>query len=322
MMAENPRVLSVFEYFNGLDVTRRFTEEPVDGSALAELLSDEQPFVTAVVRRGYRVEEVLYPYADDPEVKGRHGRYRSDDPVPYALVGFLPRLSDDPDALFDDVMGFAKALPRQRMRHHHRALFEWLMQRFSRECWIERSGSSFDYIGLLAREFPEARFVHIHRDGREVALSVREHPIFRLPVTLMYDMPTAAGRVSELGPLDLHAAPRGDDALSRIIASKPPAHYFGRHWTDQLLRGFRQLRDLDAAQYMEVRFENLVTKPRDVLGAIADFFELGPERTWIERAAGLIRGVPPSRFSTLAPEEQEALLEACRPGLELLGRNV
>jgi putative sulfotransferase len=206
------------------------------------------------------------------------------------------------------------------MRDHHRALFDWLTKRFGREHWIERSGSSFDYLGSLAREFPDARFVHIHRDGREVALSVREHHAFRVPVMLMCDMPTEAGRVSEIGPLDLHAPPTGDDLLSRVIASRPPAHYFGRHWSDQLLLGFRALRLLDARQYLEVSFEDLVTEPLPVLEGIADFFELGEERDWIDRAAKLVRGAPKQRFQLLAPDEQEALADACRPGFTLLGR--
>jgi hypothetical protein len=240
--------------------------------------------------------------------------------MPYPLVGFIPRLTEDPDGLFDEVMAFARTLPRQPMRDHHRVLFEWLVKRFGHKHWIERSGSSFDYMGSLAQEFPDARFVHIHRDGREVALSVREHHAFRVPVILMYDMPTEVGRVSEIGPLDLHAPPTGDDLLSRVIASRPPAHYFGRHWSDQLLRGFRALRLLDAHQYLEVSFEDLVTEPNPVLERIADFFELGEERGWIKRAAKLVRGIPKKRFDSLEFEEKDALMEACRPGFSLLGR--
>jgi hypothetical protein len=323
MMAENPRALSVFEYFNGLDFARRFAPGPVEGAAFARLISAEQPFLTAVVRRGYLVEEVLYRYADDPsEAQGRRGRYRRDEGLPWILVGLLPRLTDQPDALFDEVMDFAQGLPSQPMRLHHRALFDWLVKRFGRDYWIERSGSSIDYLEALAQEFPEARFVHIHRDGCEVALSIREHHAFRLPATLLCDMPTETGRASEIGPLDLHAPPTGDDRLSRIIASRPPAHYFGRFWSDQVIRGFRALRRLDRDRYLEVRFEDLVTGRRGVLDGIADFLELGEERAWIGRAAALIRGVPPRRFDALPPHEQEALREACRPGLALLGREV
>ncbi len=62
MIALHPAVLSVFEFFNGLDVTRRFSPEAVSGAEIAALVAAEQPFLTAVMRRGYAVPEVIYPF--------------------------------------------------------------------------------------------------------------------------------------------------------------------------------------------------------------------------------------------------------------------
>jgi len=107
----------------------------------------------------------------------------------------------------------------------------------------------------------------------------------------------------------------------RRLASRPPVEYFGRYWTQELTRGFRAATKLDAGQYMEVRFEDMIAQPQETLRAIAAFFELDPEaREWTDRAAALIRGVPPTRFDTLAREEQDRLADACRPGMQLLGR--
>src|SRR5512145_2694422 len=104
MLAEHPGALSVFELFNGLDFARRFAPEPISGEAYGELIAAEQPFVTAVLRRGYPVAEITYPFE-----AGRHGR---GDPLPWVLVAMLPRLSRDPDALFDEVMTRVKGHPR------------------------------------------------------------------------------------------------------------------------------------------------------------------------------------------------------------------
>ena len=46
-------------------------------------------------------------------------------------------------------------------------------ERCGRPCWVERSGSSIEYLEGLHAFFPEARFLHIHRDGPEAALSMR-----------------------------------------------------------------------------------------------------------------------------------------------------
>jgi hypothetical protein len=309
MLAEHPSVLSVFELFNGLDVARRFQPEPLAGADFAELISAEQPFVTAVLRRGYPVAEITYPF-------GAGGRYRRDEPLPWILVAMLPRLSEDPDGLFDEVVAFASALPAQPPVAHYRALFAWLAARLEREVWIERSGSSIEYLGSLRAIFPDARFVHLHRDGPEAALSMREHHAYRLPISLLYG-------TAEVDPaaIELHAPPDGTDAISRILEARPSAELFGRYWTDQIVRGSAGRGGLDADRYLEIRFEDLVARPRETLAAVSAFFALDTGREdWTLRAAALVRGIPPTREQTLPRSERARLAEACREGRRLLGR--
>jgi hypothetical protein len=314
MLAEHPAVLSIFEFFTGLDMTRRFSPEPVGGPEFARLIAQEHPFVTMVISRGYKVEEVVYPY-------GRPGsRYSERDPVPWLLVTALPRMTGDPDALFDETLAFAGALPEQALAQHYRALFDWLARRMDRSCWIERSGSSIDYLGSLHGLYPRARFVHLHRDGPETALSMREHAAYRLAISLMYRLPAdetlSIEELRNIGP----GAPREDDDISRMLASCPPVEYFGRYWSQELINGFEALPDLNASQYLDARFEDLIAQPASVLRTIAAFLELPEAPAWIDRAAGLVRGVPPPRFDALSPDEQHRLTEACRPGMRLLGR--
>jgi hypothetical protein len=315
MLAECPAVLSVFEYLNGIDFARRLAPEPISGADFAALVCAEQPFLTAVMRRGYEVPEVIYPF-------GPGARHRRGDALPWILANTLPRLFERPDAVHDEVVAFLRARPAAPAVAHHRALFAWLAERTGRALWIERSGSSIDYLGALADAFPEARFLHIHRDGPEAALSMREHHAYRLPISVIYDVPTADGRrVSELGPLDLRAEPRPDDAVSRILASRPPAGYFGRYWTDQLVRGYSALPRIGRERFRDLRFEDLVARPAEALESLRVFFELGPDRDgWIARAAGLVRGAPPARFDRLPRAERDALAAACSVGRRLLGR--
>jgi hypothetical protein len=307
MLAEDPEVLSVFEFFNGLDAARRFASPPVSGAEFATLISAEQPFVTAVLRRGYPVAEITYPF-------GPSSRHQRGDPLPWILVSALPRLDADPDHLFDEVIEFSNGLPEQPLARHYRALFDWLCRRGGREHWIERSGSSIDYARGLRDLFPDAAFLHIHRDGPEAALSMREHHAYRLPIAILYQ----PGVPPEF---DLHAAPDARDPISRILASRPPVDYYGRYWSDQVVNGSRAIAGIGPDRYREVRFEDLVDDPATVLAGICEFFALDAGRDgWIERAAARVRGTPPLR-SPLLPDDERALLEAvCRPGQELLGR--
>jgi hypothetical protein len=314
MLAECPGVLSIFEYFNGIDVARRFAPEPIGGVEFAALVCAEQPFLTAVMRRGYEVPEVSYPF-------GPAARYRQGDALPWILANTLPRVSGRPDELYDDAVAFLRARPAAPALAHHRALFAWLAERTGRPLWIERSGSSIDYVGALVAAFPDARFLHLHRDGPEAALSMREHHAYRLPISVLYDVPLAHGRrVSELGPLDLHAEPGPDDAISQILAARPPAEYFGRYWSDQLARGHGALPLIAPERWRELRFEDLVASPHDAIESVREFFSLGPDGTgWVTRAAALVRDAPPRRFEKLPHDEQVALAAACATGRRLLG---
>jgi len=313
MLAEHEDVTSLFEFFTGLDWGKRFAPGEIDGSAFADLICAEQPFVTAVLRRGYEVEEIVYPF--------ERGRYRRDAPLPWILVAMLPRLTGDPDALYDRLRGYAAARPRARLAEHYVRLFDWLTAQAGGRTWIERSGSSIEYLESLYQAFPGARFVHIHRNGPEAALSMREHHAYRLPIALLYDAPLDDGRrPSELGPIDWSAEAHPRDPISSILASRPPAHFFGRYWSDQVVRGSSAVSKIAADAYMEVGFDALVSDPRAVLAAIADFFLL-PPGAWVDRAAALVHGAPRRRAAELPEGERKALLDACAPGMRILGQS-
>jgi hypothetical protein len=312
MLAEHPAVCSIFEFFTGLDMTKRFGRVPVDGAAFAELISQEHPFVTMVLRRGYTVDEIVYPF-------GPQSRYQRDDALPWVLVSTLSRLSARPDALFDETFAFASSLPRQQLVDHYRQLFHWLAARVGRSCWIERSGSSIDYVGSLHEMFPDARFLHIHRDGLETALSMREHAAYRLAISLVYQLMPAGvtPAISELRTID---AGGDDDSISQMLASRPPVEHFGRYWSQELQHGMPAVERLPRGHYRDIRFEDLIARPHETLGEIAAFFDLPLDAGWIDRAGALVRGKPPTRFETLSPDEQSRLAEACLPGMQLLGR--
>ncbi len=319
MLAENPGTLSLFEFFNGLDGGRRFARESISGAAYADLITGEQPFLTMVYERGYEAPEVLYPF-DAPDA-----RYARGDALPWILVATLPALTDRPHELYDEVLAFVRAAPERTPPAHHRALFDWLAARLGREVWVERSGASIDYTAGLDASFEDARFVHIHRAGEEAALSMREHHAFRLAIMLAFQIPAGTGRSPE--ELRRRVAERmgegeaGDDAMAELLASRPPAHWFGRWWTDQVLRGFRAFRDLRPEQLHEIRFEDLLREPEVALAEVASFLALpDPRGAWRASAAALVRGMPPARAPELSDDEREALALACRPGMLLLGR--
>jgi hypothetical protein len=316
MLSQNAKVLNVFELFSGLDTSFRFTDRPVSGAELAHHLRLDHPMLTMVMKRGGEVPEVVYPFGQ-PGHRHAHG-----EPIPWALGIAIPRISETPDALFDELLARVEASPTQPLAKHYRDLFDWLTLSSGRTAWIERSGTSIDYLGDLVRFFPEARFVHIHRDGLEAALSMREYAVLRVAVAVMNGL---AGEI-EYTHEALNRLEREDGAaIDRLLATRSPIELYGKYWSDQIVNGDAARRKLPPDVFLDVRFETLVTKPAETLARIAKFLDLPEDDgsgkgAWIERAAALSHGLPRQRAPELPADERTRLEEACREAMALVGR--
>lgn len=102
-------------------------------------------------------------------------------------------------------------------------------------------------IPVLQTLFPWARFLHVIRDGRDVALSV-------------LDWATKDGRIRGPSRSPLwHEEPVAATAL---------------WWMRFIVKGRRDGSTLGSERYLEVRFERLVANPRDTLHEVLSFLEL------------------------------------------------
>ncbi|MBW3662379.1 MAG: sulfotransferase [Actinobacteria bacterium] len=304
MLDEHRHVVSIHEFFTGLDWNTRFAEGDVTGDGFAQLLAYEQVVNSHLLRLGYRAPEIVYPF-DRPGVRWQPG-----DPMPWLANSMLPRLSDDPDALYDRMLAWAHDAPPRPLTEHYPALFGWLAEQAGGSVWVERSGASIEYLGELARVFPGARFVHLHRDGLEAALSMRAHPFFRTGMALMFQqVPAEVADTGDVGAILTYAAEH--------VPSYATA---GRYWSDQVLRGYAALPAIDADRWLDVRFEDLLGSPERELELIATFLELPPDDGFALRAAALLDAPPELRAPGLSDGDRTELATACRPGQILLGR--
>ncbi len=300
MLDQHAATLGLNEVFTGLDWGRRFVAGEVPGAEVADILDTPNHVIDLVVGRGYDAEEVTYRFRNED-------RYHRGDPIPWILTSTLPYLSDDPDALWDETRAWLRQQGRAPIGDHYRALFDRLTARAGKTEWIERSGSSVQYIADLARVFPEARFVHLHRSGAEVALSMRNHPFYRLAVQLFYGvMPDGVDPANEAAVVDAW------------LTGDPPVALYGQYWSDQLADGAETLRALPPDRLFTVSFEEMCESPIETMTEVAEFFGLPADEGFPERAAAMVRGVPPSHLDELAPEQQVELINSIQPGRELL----
>ncbi|KAG1647388.1 Tubulin polyglutamylase TTLL6 [Nymphon striatum] len=95
----------------------------------------------------------------------------------YALPFLQP---DDPEGLLRDLCDAIGMREPATMAAHLFASFAWLRDRFGGTRWVERTGGSLPHAKKLVDTFPQGRFIHLHRDPAEVAISMQTGSFFRL----------------------------------------------------------------------------------------------------------------------------------------------
>jgi hypothetical protein len=309
MVAQNRKVLVLSEFMVAMDPVNRFSTQAVSGADFARFMDSTDDIAILVYERAIGISERI-------KKDGGARRWGPRNIMPSLAATTFPMIAEDPVALFDEAISYARTLPTQSMSAHYLAVFSWLARQLNKQVWIERSGVSMRWLPELRALFPEARYLHIHRSGPEAALSMMSHPWFVL----------AAQYESEPPPRDAmekaanSRSRAADDPVGGLYHRVPPVEYFGWAWSYSLLRAYREVSKLDRSQWSDVWFEKLISDPRAELARVAQFFELPEDEGWIDRAAAFAKSEVPLRADTLSADERERLQRACLPGEVLLGR--
>ena len=324
MLREHPQVLSLSEFFGlvgeGGKVPEAFAPESMDGRRFWSIVaSTTAPLLNFALRNRLPVPEYLYD-CDAPAA-----RFSSQTGVPAILVTTLPHLTEDCDALFSVLEKEVTAWPAAMIGEHYRHLFGWLAQHFGKRLWVERSGNIRLNEKLLAL-FPEARFVHLVRDGRDAAISMQGHLVFRLGL-LMIRIEQCLGvhplqsadraRINDV-PTELRPFLPERFSLEAFLAFRIPLQLCGEFWAQEIDTGLAVLRALPADRLLTLRYEDFFVDPKRQLDALTTFLDDGLiDEEWSIRCAATVRK-PKSSWRDLPAEEARALTEACHPGFDLL----
>ena len=313
----HPDVLSLSEVFSLLGPLALFRKR-LSGRAMWALCSRQNPALRVLLSADTLPSEILYPFGDP------HARYTTQN-VPPILCTMLPHLTPDYENLFDDLEPVVRSRPRANLAEQYRHLFEWLREHFDRRVWVERSGGSLMSLPRLRRLFPEARVVHVYRDGRDTALSMSQHPAFQI-------MLASVDKLQRLGmkPLEntAEAGPVGSLLALLFLRLVNPGKMirrafdlaaYGGLWSQMILRGQKLLAALPPERVLALRYEDVLQNPRDKLQELVEFIDPSLSNdAWLDAAARIPRPNPP-RYLSLDAETQRRLTEACAPGLEALG---
>lgn len=201
---------------------------------------------------------------------------------------------------------------------------------------VEKTVSNTLRVGYVRAILPECRFLHLVRDGRDVAASARRS----------WQAPPDWGRLgSKLRTFPLAAVPRyGTEYLrsylARIIrrrgqvrswgprfagideavARLPLLSVCGLQWRKCVEAASSALGDLPEADRLEVRYEDLARRPDTQLERVYRFLGLEPTTAVVQRAAKTLTVAHIGKWRrAVEPRELGALLETIGPTLEQLG---
>ncbi|MFI0240226.1 sulfotransferase [Streptomyces sp. NPDC016845] len=316
----HPDVLSLNEYMASVGDTA-FPEGRLPGAEFWAALYRPTPYFASMIRSDLLMPEFLYTR--------RPGRYTARTTgIPALSLMVLPHLTDDPDALLDEIRAAVVGWPDRSAAEHHEALFTWLSARFGRSAVVERSGYSTGWAPKLRAAFPYGRFVHLHRNGPDCALSMSRHPGYRV-ITLMREIRDRTGVESfgDLTPEHVRALPpdlapllneRFDPALVRD--RDLPLRRFGALWSELVTQGAHFLDTLPAGRRAVLAYEDLLDDPRAELTRLAAFVGVEPHAPWLDSACAQLddsrRG---SAARELTATQLDELTASCAPGARELG---
>jgi hypothetical protein len=322
ILHDHPDVLSASEFMNTMGSAMGgalFAQQEVSGAALWDGLRSSVPDADAAILTGPaglvgKLFGVAYPYDS--------GRFSPATGIPRICHFVLPMLSDDPDALFDQLAKEVPSWPARPPAVQYRAILDYLAGLLGRRVAVERSGGGVSMPARFFTHYPDARFVHLYRDGPDCALSSSKFPATRtqvlaamaagaagLPPTAPWDKIVAAAPEEFKGLL---APPRDWD---RVMAYPIPVAYFGNMWSAMMLQAADALGQIPRDRWISLQYEKLVRNPRPELTRLAEFIGIPVIPQWLDKACGIIKqGRTGTAAAQLDPDTLDALRAACEPG--------
>ena len=324
MIRQHPTVLSISELFSfvtdlGARIERAFPAHELDGPAFWRILAEPQPRQSTLLRHDLQMGEVFYPW--------ERGRFTPEVGLPPILQGLLPHLApEDPEAVFDDLARFMNARGLASAADHYRATFEYLQGRYEKQSWAERSGGGLRVGARPLRAFPEAKVLHIVRDGRNTALSMSRHIGFRMALI-------AGQQVEFLGvdPYESDDRSEEDDLDADLVDLLPEnftkqgfedydlhADVCAHYWSGEICEGLAVLSQLPPNRLLTLRYEDFLETPETAVRRMGEF--LDPESLddrWIDAAVAQI-GQGRSAWRNLPTAQRDELDRACRRGFDAL----
>lgn len=218
------------------------------GTTLLRVMLDRNPQL-AVPDESYFLPQLAHRHRDHPDVD--------------AFVDDLRRLPTLREWELDVSEVRARLRPGQPLGEMVSAIYEAYAAKHGKERFGDKTPMYMQHLRMLERLFPDARYVHLIRDGRDTALSFLSMP--RGVVTESWHHPRDAADFACQWRSEVNAA----QALGRRVGPR----------------------------YLELRYEELVQEPDATLRAITDFAALPFDDAMLEYVGNVDLSAKPHQQS-------------------------
>jgi hypothetical protein len=134
---------------------------------------------------------------------------------------------------------------------------EQIFSAYAKKCgkiiWGDKTPSYTSHLNLLYQYFPNSKFIHIIRDGRDVAISNRQQVWGQTSLCLMIE-----------------------------------------DWK-QVVSCARKIGSVLGDKYLELRFEDLISAPKDTITGVLDFLNISFEDSVLRKEGGTVEHLLPQR---------------------------
>ncbi len=226
----------------------------------------------------------------------------------------------------DDCLAEADATPQIKARI--RGQVARFLEKHGKNQLVEKTPSNCLRLPFIFAIFPDARFVHIHRDGRAVLSSThivaktrapdREWYLRRLLGTPLWEWPSFIPRAWNtlghrlLGREMAYWGPRPQGWKS-WVAHDPKIVVLAKQWryTLEPVLNFRPL--VPQQQWLEVEYQDLVSQPQIWADKLQRFADLSPDEDFKQ---SVVNDADPTRTNVWRQLLTDRNLEMIRPILE------
>ena len=288
VIAEQPDTLSVQEFFMAVEPWTD-AKDMLSGAAYWSRLSSPRLELATLFRVGLAPAEVCYP---------EDGRWAGNlTELPRILATTLPKISSDPDHLYDTLAELVPGFPAQPVARHHQMFLDLLTSLTGRPRWVERSGGSSHVAPYLLKNFPTAKIVYLTRSWADTAQSMSRHPSFQLLQLSMESL----GRYG-LDPFHVAAGQPVPEEMERYLPGRLTAQALRERGRDvELYRGLcaflasegeQAIADARPRELLTMTYEDLIDDPLTQLGRLGRFLDFDDWEQWAHRVAGSVEARP------------------------------